>query len=347
VPEPAAGSNGRLIAVFGAGSIGCYIGGRLAATGTKVRFIGRERLAKAIAADGLRLTDHKGGDLRIAPGEVDYRTDPMGLTRADLILVTVKAGDTGSAAQALAQYAPREAVVVSFQNGIGNEDIVRGKLPGRTVLPGMVPFNVVQLPHSTFKQASGGALDIEKADALAPYLDAFARAGLPLTQHADFRPVQWGKLLMNLNNAISGLSGLTLREELSQRDYRRCLALAQEEALAAMDAAGIRPAKLTPLPPHWLPHLLRLPDWIFLKLADGVMAIDPAARSSMIDALDSGRKTDVDWLNGEIVRLAERHGLTALANATLVDLIHRSEAGPRRRWSGADLLRELLRRSNR
>lgn len=337
----AGAKDGRLIVVFGAGSVGCYIGGRLAATGSKVRFIGRERLGKAIAVDGLRLTDHLGADLRVPAGSVDYRTDPMGLTKADMILVTVKAGDTEAAGEALAQYAPRDALIVSFQNGIGNEDILRRMLPGRTVLPGMVPFNVVQLPNSIFKQASGGALDIEKNDALAPYLDAFERAGLPLKQHDAFRPIQWGKLLMNLNNAISGLSGLPLREELSGRDYRKCLALAQDEALAAMDAAGIRPAKLTLLPPAWLPSLLRLPNWIFLRLANSIMSIDPAARSSMIDALDTGRKTDVDWLNGEVVRLAEKNGLTAPANAKLVELIHQSEAGPRKRWRDTELLREL------
>ena len=338
--------DGGLIAVLGAGSIGLYIGGRLAATGSRVRFIGRERLAAEIAANGLRLTDQVGSDLRLAPGSVDFRTDPMGLTKADLILLTVKAGDTEAAGAELARYAPRDALIISFQNGIGNEDVLRRLLPGRTILPGMVPFNVVRQPNSTFKQATGGALDIEKSAALEPWLDAFRRAGLPLSQHGSLRSIQWGKLLMNLNNAISGLSGLPLREELSQRDYRRCLALAQQEALAAMHAADIQPARMTPLPPKWLPHFLRLPDWIFLRLAGRIMSIDPAARSSMIDALDTGRKTDVDWLNGEIVRLAEGQGLTAPANRRLVDLIHRTEAASRRRWSGPELWAELKAVSN-
>lgn len=331
----------RLIVVFGAGSIGCYIGGRLAATGAAVRFLGRQSMAERVRAAGLRLTDHRGADLRVPAGAVDYRTDPMALTRAGLVLVTVKAGDTEAAGAEIARHAPRDAVVISFQNGIGNEDILRRLLPGRTVLAGMVPFNVVRLPDATFRQASGGALDVEESPALAPYLAAFERAGLPLTRHAAFRPVQWGKLLINLNNAISGLSGLPLREELSQRAYRRCLALAQEEALAAMAAAGIRPARLTPLPPALVPWLLRLPDWLFLRLAKNMLAIDPAARSSMIDALDAGKKTDVDWLNGEIVRLAEKNGLAAPVNRRLVALIHASERDTRRRWTGPDLLHEL------
>lgn len=334
---------GPLIAVFGAGSIGCYVGGRLAATGTRVRLIGRERMGAAIAANGLRLTDYRGADLRLAPGAVDYRTDPQALAGADLVLVTVKAGDTAETAAILAEHAPKSALFISFQNGIGNEDVLRAALPGRVVLAGMVPFNVVQLPGATFKQASQGALDVERHATLAPFLPAFARAGLPVTQHADFRPVQWGKLLLNLNNAISGLSGLPLREELSQRAYRQCLAMAQREALAAMHAAGIRPAKLTAVPPAWVPPIISLPNWLFLRLASKMLEIDPSARSSMIDALDAGRRTDVDWLNGEIVRLAQKSGLAAPVNRRLVELVHETESGTRRMWTGPALLDELRR----
>jgi 2-dehydropantoate 2-reductase len=330
-----------LICIFGAGSVGCYVGGRLAAAGARVRFIGRERFGAAIAAGGLRVADYRGADFLLPPGSVDYRTDPEVLADATLVLVTVKASDTAAAAGVFAEHAPPQAIVISFQNGIGNEEILRAALPGRTVLAGMVPFNVVQLPGPTFKQATQGALDVEDNAALTPFLPAFAKAGLPLVRHASFRPVQWGKLLLNLNNAVSGLSGLTLREELSQRAYRRCLAMAQREALTAMKAAGIRPARLTALPPGLVPWLLGLPDWLFLRLAGSVLEVDPAARSSMIDALDAGRRTDVDWLNGEAVRLAGRQGMPAPVNRRLVELVHEAESGQRRRWSGPELLKEL------
>jgi 2-dehydropantoate 2-reductase len=329
------------ICIFGAGSIGCYIGGRLAAAGANVRFIGRARFGEAIAKGGLRLADHRGADFWLEPGSVDYQTDPKTLADAALVLVTVKAGDTEDAGAVIAEHAPAAAIVISFQNGIGNEEILRAALPGRTVLAGMVPFNVVQLPGPTFKQATQGALDVEASPALAPFLPAFEKTGLQLTQHADFRPVQWGKLLLNLNNAVSGLSGLTLREELSQRAYRQCLAMAQREALAAMKAASIRPAKLTSLPPALVPWLLGLPDWLFLRIAGSVLEVDAAARSSMIDALDAGRRTDVDWLNGEVVRLAEKNSVPAPVNRKLVELVHEAETGNRRRWSGPDLLAQL------
>ena len=306
-----------------------------------MRFVGRERFSKAIASGGLGVADHRGADIWLEPASVDYRTDPGAVSEAALVLVTVKAGDTADTGRLLANHIRPGTIVVSFQNGIGNEEVLSAALPGRTVLAGMVRFNVVQLPGPIFKQATQGALDVEENAALAPFLPAFGQAGLPLTQHSNFRPVQWGKLLLNLNNAVSGLSGLTLREELSQRAYRQCLAMAQREALVAMKAAGIRPARLTALPPALVPWLLNLPDWLFLRLAGSVLEVDPAARSSMIDALDAGRRTDVDWLNGEVVRLAERNGLPAPVNRRLVELVHEAEGGARRRWSGSALIEEL------
>lgn len=334
-------ASGPHTCIFGAGSIGCYVGGRLAQAGAHVSFVGRDRLAKEIAANGLRLTDYRGADLQLGAADFDYRTDPATAAEADLILVTVKSGATAEAAAVLARLARPDAVVVSFQNGIGNAETLQAALPGRTVLAGMVPFNVIRRGPGHFHQGTEGELDVQKHAVLAPFVDGFAKAGLPLRQHADLAPVQWAKLLLNLNNAVNALSALPLKEELSQRDYRRCLALAQREALALLDAAAIRPAKLTPLPPHWIPLVLRVPDALFRIIAAKMLAIDPLARSSMLDDLDAGRSTEVDWLNGEIVRLAVKLDRPAPVNARLAELVHAAEEGGRRNWPGDDLLERL------
>ncbi len=89
------------ICVFGAGSIGCYVGGRLAAAGGRVSFVGRERLAKEIADHGLNLTDYLGADLRLAGSEIGYHVDPAIAAEADLILVTVKSGATAEVGETL------------------------------------------------------------------------------------------------------------------------------------------------------------------------------------------------------------------------------------------------------
>lgn len=329
------------ICVFGAGSIGCYVGGRLAAGGARVGFIGRERLARETREHGLHLTDWQGADLRVPPSRVNFGSDTAPAARADLVLVTVKSAATADAGATLAPLLKPGAVVISFQNGLHNTEALRERLPGRAVLTGIVEFNVVHRGGGAFHQGSEGGLEVEDHPALAPFLEAFAAAGLPLERHQDMVAVQWGKLLLNLNNAINALSGVPLKEELSQRAFRQCLALAQQEALTLLDAAGLRPAQLTPLPPHLLPRVLGVPDFMFRRAAAKMLAIDPLARSSMWEDLQAGRLTEVDWLNGEVVRFAARLGRAAPVNARLTALVHDAEKGGRRDWGGAELLKEL------
>ncbi|MBN9682850.1 MULTISPECIES: 2-dehydropantoate 2-reductase [unclassified Corallococcus] len=329
------------VVVFGAGSIGCYVGGRLAATGATVRFIGRERIVAEVRAHGLHLTDWQGADLKVPSADVRIDTGPEALSTADLVLVTVKSAATEEAGQTLAPRLKPGAIVISFQNGLHNAAVLRGLLPGLTVLTGMVPFNVAAQGQGHFHAGSEGTLEVERHAVLAPFVEAFTRAGLALKQHADIVAVQWAKLLFNLNNALNALANLPLKEELSQRAWRRCLALAQGEALAVLERAGVKPAKLTPLPPGWIPVLLGSPDAVFGVLAKKMLAIDPKARSSMWDDLHAGRKTEVDYLNGEVVRLAHQHNLSAPVNSRLVELIREAESGQRRPWTGEALLADL------
>lgn len=327
------------IAVYGAGGIGCYLGGRLAATGTPVTLIGRQRMADELAEHGLHLTDYLGADLRV--GDVPFETSSAAAADAELVLVTVKSAATPTAADELAAVLKPGAIVVSFQNGIRNGDVLRERLPDQVVLSGMVPFNVLNSGGGAFHQGTSGGLEVQEHAGLTPYVEAFAKAGLSLTQHADILPVQWAKLLLNLNNPINSLSDLPLREELSQRSFRRCLAVAQSETLSLLDAAGIKPAQLLAIPPHRFPALLRLPDFIYKRLASKTLAIDPLARTSMWEDLQAGRRTEIDYINGEVIRLGESLSRKAPINARLVELIRVAEQGPRKAWTGVELLSEL------
>ncbi|GAA0958413.1 2-dehydropantoate 2-reductase [Kribbella koreensis] len=327
------------IAVYGAGGIGCYVGGRLAAGGADVVFVGRQRLADEVAEHGLHLTDYLGADL-VVPA-VRYETTPAAAAEADLVLVTVKSAGTADAADELASVLEPGATVVSFQNGIRNGEVLHERLPEQTVLTGMVPFNVLNRGSGSFHQGTQGKLDVQKHAALEPYVDAFARAGLPLTQHDEILPVQWAKLLLNLNNPVNALSDLPLRDELAQRAYRRSFAAAQTETLALLKAAGITPAKVTAVPAHRLPALLSLPDFLFKRLAGKMLAIDPHARTSMWEDLQAGRRTEIDYLNGEVVRLAESLGRQAPINSKLIDLIRQAEAGDTTAIPGPTLLKLL------
>jgi 2-dehydropantoate 2-reductase len=153
--------------------------------------------------------------------------------------------------------------------------------------------------------------------------------GLAIIPSDRMTDVQWGKLLFNLNNAINALSNLPLREQLSQRPWRRILAAQMAEALAAMKAAGIVPHTSTPLPAALLPFVLRLPDGIFRAVAAQMLRIDPQARSSMWEDLQQGRRTEVDHLQGAIIRLASRHGLQAPLSERIVALVKAAEGMPK------------------
>ena len=111
--------------------------------------------------------------------------------------------------------------------------------------------------------------------------------------------------------------------------------------LRAMRAAGIRPARLGPVPPAWAPTLLELPDALFRVLARSTLSIGPLARSSTWDDLAAGRRTEIEHINGEGWRLSRAHGLTAPANVRLIELVHAAEAGDRRVWHRNELWDEL------
>ncbi|MBJ8345589.1 2-dehydropantoate 2-reductase [Antrihabitans sp. YC2-6] len=330
------------ICVFGAGSIGCYVGGRLAASRARVTLVARPRIAEEIATNGLHLTDLHGSDLRALPAQIRVETAPVHADRADLVLVTVKSADTAEAARILQPLLRRGTVVISIQNGISNADVLRGGLPDCVVVPGIATFNVLPRGNGHFHQGTEGELIAQDDPELERFAVPFRNAGLPLLRRADLVPTQWGKLLLNLNNPINALSNVPLLEELSQRSYRRCLALAQGEALEVMKRADIRPTQLIGVPPGVMVKMLGAPSVVFKRVAGKVLAVDPVARSSMWEDLERGRITEIDYLSGEIVRLAEKVGTTAPVNARLTALIKVAESGGRREWTGKELLRTLL-----
>lgn len=327
--SPATGLSGdRPVLVMGAGTVGCYLGGCLQAAGVPVVFVGRRRTIDALRAGGLVLSDLDGRRVALAPGSLRLALEvPERLTPA-LVLLAVKSGATVDAAERLGAALPAGTPVASMQNGIGNADLGRTVAPQLVWLAGMVPFNVVETAPGRFHRGTTGGLAAADHPALRALQADFARAGLPLQRHADLRPVQWGKLLLNLNNPVNALSGQPLRAQLMERGYRRCLAALQAEALGVLRRAGIAPAKVAALPPAHLPALLRLPTPIFRRVASKMLRIDPAARSSMADDLSRGRPTEIDALCGEIVRLAATVGMRAPINARMTELVKAWPARP-------------------
>jgi 2-dehydropantoate 2-reductase len=316
-------NSGRTIAIAGAGSIGCFVGGMLVAGDRGVALLARSRVIGEIEANGLRPTSFEGFDRTFAANRFALSEDPSILGDAAVVLVAVKSADTAAMADVIARHAPTDAVIVSLQNGVGNTAVLRDRLPGRRVLGGMVPFNVIALGNGRFHRATSG--DIVIAQDEARTAEKISVQGLNMRATGNIDGVQWGKLLLNLNNALNALADLPLRRQLAQRPWRTLFADQVAEALAVIRAEGIKPVSPTPIPLGWLPSLLRLPDPIFEALLGRTMKIDPVARSSMWEDLQRGRRTEIDYLQGVITGIAERRGLDAPLSRRIVALIRTAE----------------------
>ena len=314
------------IAILGAGSVGCFIGGCWKVAQLPVTFIGRPKMAADIAANGLTISDYSGW--RDHLGEIDYRTEPSALAKAGIILVCVKSGATAQAAADIAEHGRAGALVISFQNGVSNVDVLEQGLGGRfEIARGMVPYNVAYLGDGRFHKGVAGALHAEQRAGTRSLAEAVGTGPAEIKLSDDMLGLAWGKLLINLNNAVNALSGRTLMEELTRRDYRRIFAAAMREGLDLLGQAEIEPATVGPISPKILPRIINSPDWLFNNLFLKQWKIDAKARSSMADDLAAGRRTEIDYLNGELVRLAERLQRDAPVNRAIVELIHKAEDG--------------------
>ena len=321
-------AGGPKVAILGAGSVGCFVGGSWQAAGVPVTFIGRPKLSKDVDAHGLTLTDYSGWEARLAPGDVDYRCGPEALEEAEVIALTVKSGDTAAAADDIAKHGTPGATVISFQNGVSNIDVLEQGLGGRfEVARGMVPYNVAYLGNGRFHKGVSGDLYAERREHVQDLAEAVASGPAALKLSNDMLALAWGKLLINLNNAVNALSGRTLRDELKRKDYRRVFAASMREGLDLLKRADIEPATVGPISPQALPRIVSSPDWVFNNVFLKRWKIDAKARSSMADDLAAGRETEIDYLNGELVRLAERLQRAAPVNRAIVELVRKAEAG--------------------
>jgi 2-dehydropantoate 2-reductase len=330
------------VAILGAGSIGCFVGGCWQVAGLDVSYIGRPSFGREIADHGLTLSDYSGWQASIPPDQVDYRTDPAALAGANIIALCVKSGATADAAKDIAAHAKPGSTVISLQNGISNVEVLERELAdGFTIIRGMVPYNVAYLGDGHFHKGVAGDLFADDRPQTRELAARIARSPAALKLSGDMLGIAWGKLLINLNNAVSALSGRTLLEELRERDYRRVFAASMREGLRLLGKASIEPVKVGAVGPRLLPWVIGSPDWLFHNLFMKAWKIDAKARSSMADDLAAGRTTEVDYINGELVKLAERIGADAPVNRKVVELIRRGEGGAPP-WLPADLRREVL-----
>jgi len=327
------------ILIFGAGAIGQFLGAKLALAGAQVHLLARPAVVDAVNQRGMLVSELNASSQAIT-GKVSASSDLPPGREFDLVLLTVKGGATTDSARTLAAGLATATPVISFQNGVENVSRIRQAAPTLNAIAGMVPYNVVQIAPGQIKRTSAGVLMVERSETTQHLADWCKRAHLDLELRDDMLQVQWGKLLLNLNNPINALSGQPLRAQLLDSGYRHIVAALQDEALGVLSVAGIQPAQVTAMAPTWIPRLLRLPTPFFRIIAARMLKIADDARSSMYDDRVAGRITEVDDLCGAVVRLARKHALGAPFNQALQNLV---EHAPRGRWYSASEIQRAIR----
>ena len=299
---------GSPIAVVGAGAIGCYFGGMLARAGANVTLIGRHQHVDAIKRDGLLLQSREfSGYIPVAATE-----HMAAVGGAGLVLFCVKSADTDDAAWAMAPQLAADAAVLSLQNGVNNVERIRRHVKA-PVIAGLVYAAAEMSAPGAVRHTGGGSLVIGRLNALSgdqdPRLLAeiaalFTGAGIAVKISADIAAELWSKLVMNCAyNAISALSRAPYGRMVALPEIREIMRQTVDEVVQVARAKGIR------LPGDMVEAAFRLADAM------------PATLSSTAQDILKGKRTEIDHLNGYVVREGEALGIPTPANRTLNALV--------------------------
>ncbi|QGY05730.1 2-dehydropantoate 2-reductase [Methylobacterium mesophilicum SR1.6/6] len=287
------------VAVVGAGAVGCYYGFLLARAGHAVTLIGRPALVEAVRADGLVLE----GSEKTAAVPVRATVDGDGVAGADLVLVCVKSGDTEAAGAMIAAHLEPSATILSLQNGVDNAERLADLL-GRAVVPVAVYVATAMAGPGRVRHNGRGDLILGASEASDRIAAALTAAGAPTTVSGRALDALWGKLIMNCAyNALSALTQLPYGRLVQGEGVVAAMTDVVQECVTVAEAAGVSVA----------------PD-----IFDSVMALSTAMadqRSSTAQDLARGRPSEIDHLNGYVVRKGAALGIPTPANRMLHTLV--------------------------
>jgi 2-dehydropantoate 2-reductase len=299
------------ILVMGAGALGSAIGGFLAKSGNNVSLIGREKHISAINQNGLKISgiwgEHLVKNLKTSVNSVQ-----------DVILLTTKSTDTIIAAKEILPYIGENTLIISLQNGVGNEQILQEICGKKHVLGGMViiGFEMVDYGHvkvTVFAdKVKIGEMDHTLSLRVKDIVSVFNEANIPTEAVDNINQHLWGKLLYNsCLNPLGALLNVKYGELKNENTWRIIQDIIKE-AFLVTKAAGI--------------ELL----WGSASEYEEVLSlkqIPPTKdhRPSMLQDIEKGRKTEIDFLNGKIVSLGKEYGISTPVNSMLCELIRFKE----------------------
>lgn len=315
-----------MILIVGAGAVGTILATHLAAAGREVGLYTRAKdIERFNMLDTLRVDFPDGRAPLLAPRPRLVTT--LDLAGVSIVLIGVKYPDLDALLAQLPDPIPAGCTLVSTLNGVAPLRLLRERRPSARIVPMSVMMNS-QLDgplHARLTTRAEIVLGTEDAGLLAQF------SGLGITvKRAEGDAGVWGKLLINLANAICALTHTAFHQLFTDPDLRRVYVAVLDEATATMNASGIA-WKLPLMVPYaayrWmLLHGGPLPWW-FAKYRNGLRE---GAYPSMVADVQAGRRTEVEQLNGEIVRLGREAGFATPVNAKIVELIQASLSPPRR-----------------
>jgi 2-dehydropantoate 2-reductase len=292
-----------------------------------VVLIGRPAQVAAIRGEGL----HIGGLVGPFRVGLEATESPEGVRDADAILLCVKSQDTASACEAMAPHVPAGTPVVSIQNGVRNVDLIDASpLGAGRGVGGSAIFNAVFLEPGRVLLTTSGELifgDASRDGRFRPTLKTLARemrqAGLTVRMTPHIEGVLWSKLLINLNNGIGALTGQSIEQGMLDSVARRISAALLAEGIRVTREAGVQLETIPKVDANRILKILslNLPTFLVRRLFRLMLRTHPDARWSTWQSLAKGLPTEIEYLNGEIVRLAEAHGLHAPYNRAIRDLV--------------------------
>ena len=295
------------VAVIGAGAVGCYYGGLLLRAGHDVTFIGRPVHVDAINANGLLL------DLKTFKGHLPAKAaiDTTTLNSPDLVLVCVKSADTEQAGRALAGRLRPDTSVLSLQNGVDNAQRLSTVI-GQAVIPAVVYVGSEMAGPGHIRHHGGGDLAIGASAASAALARTLEAAGVHTTISDDIEVTLWSKLVINCAfNALSAVADISYGPMLEVEGAKDVVTRAVQEAIAVARANGVS------LPGDLLANILNIPTMM------------PQQKSSTAQDLARGKPSEIDFLNGHVVRKGAELGVPTPTNHALqvmVKLAERSRA---------------------
>ena len=299
------------VAVVGAGAVGCYYGGLLLRAGHDVTFIGRQPHVDTINAHGLLL------DTKTFKGHLPAKaaTDATALASPDLVLVCVKSADTEQAGRSLVGHLQPEASVLSLQNGVDNAERLHA-VTGHAVIPAVVYVGSEMAGPGHIRHHGGGDLAIGASAASQALAQTLQAAGIHTTISENIEVTLWSKLVINCAfNALSAVADISYGPMLEVEGAKDVVTRAVQEAIAVAGACGVA------LPDELLANILNIPTMM------------PQQKSSTAQDLARGKPSEIDFLNGHVVRKGAELGVPTPTNHALqvmVKLAERSRAMSRK-----------------